>query len=137
MESGFDLTSVRAMAHVSGKKIFTEKIPHFDSLTSVIEAAKFHNIKPYHSGESYDNLLKIFYLLGKYPDVSLFVQTNPGFCCPSLVTEAMKADIQRITGVPIVTITYDGTSESKNELVIPYIKLLKEKKQITGELVLK
>ncbi|HUS87479.1 MAG TPA: acyl-CoA dehydratase activase [Bacteroidales bacterium] len=92
------------------------------------------NIKPFHSGESYDNLLKIFYLLEKYPDVSLFVQTNPGFCCPSLITEAIKSDIQRITKVPIVTITYDGTSESKNGLVIPYIKLLKRKEPVPEEL---
>jgi predicted CoA-substrate-specific enzyme activase len=84
---------------------------------------KLFNIKKLHSGESYDNILKIFYILEKHPDVSLFVQTNPAFCCPSLVTEAMKNEIRRITGVPIVTITYDGTSEFKNDVIVPYMKL--------------
>jgi predicted CoA-substrate-specific enzyme activase len=145
--SGHNLEALGLRAFLSGLKMLEKryykpfekrlgKIHEF-SVRKIEKNLSMFNIKPYHSGESYDNLLKIFYLLGKYPDVSLFVQTNPGFCCPSLVTEAMKAEIQRITGVPIVTITYDGTSESKNELVIPYIKLLKEKKRITGEWVLK
>jgi predicted CoA-substrate-specific enzyme activase len=83
------------------------------------------NIKNLHSGESYDNMLKIFYILQQYPDLSLFIQTNPAFCCPSLVTEAMKNEIRRITGVPIITITYDGTSDFKNDVIVPYLKLAK------------
>jgi predicted CoA-substrate-specific enzyme activase len=79
------------------------------------------NINPYHSGESYENILKIFYLLENYPDISLFVQANPAFCCPSLVTEAMTGEIRSITGVPVVTITYDGTSDYKNDVIIPYL----------------
>ncbi len=90
------------------------------------------NIKNLHSGESYDNLLKIFYLIEKYPDVSLFIQTNPAFCCPSLVTEAMKNEIRRITGVPIVTITYDATSEFKNDVIVPYLKLSPVKQHATS-----
>jgi predicted CoA-substrate-specific enzyme activase len=81
------------------------------------------NIKSLHGGESYDNILKIFFLLDNYSDISLFIQTNPAFCCPSLITEAMKNQIQRITGVPVVTITYDGTSELKNDIIVPYLKL--------------
>jgi len=75
-----------------------------------------------HSGESYDNILKIFYIIENYPDISLFVQTNPAFCCPSLVTEAMTNEIKRITGIPVVTLTYDGTSEYKNDVILPYLK---------------
>ncbi|MFC1892085.1 hypothetical protein ACFLZT_06795 [Thermodesulfobacteriota bacterium] len=71
-----------------------------------------------------DNLLKILYLKKQYPDISLFVQTNPAFCCPSLVTEAMAKDIEKKTGVPIVSITYDGTSTNRNEAVIPYLDFL-------------
>jgi len=67
--------------------------------------------------------LELFNILENQPDVSLFVQTNPAFCCPSLVTEAMKNEIRRITGVPVVTITYDGTSELKNDIIVPYLKL--------------
>lgn len=80
------------------------------------------NINPYHSGESYENILKIFYFMENYPDISLFVQANPAFCCPSLVTEAMTSEITSITGVPVVTITYDGTNDYKNDVIIPYLQ---------------
>jgi predicted nucleotide-binding protein (sugar kinase/HSP70/actin superfamily) len=82
---------------------------------------KKFNITPFHSGESYENILKIFYILENYPDISLFVQTNPAFCCPALVTEAMALEIKRITGIPVVTLTYDGTSGNKNESIISYL----------------
>jgi predicted nucleotide-binding protein (sugar kinase/HSP70/actin superfamily) len=82
--------------------------------------AKF-NITPFHSGESYENILKIFYILENYPDISLFVQTNPAFCCPALVTEAMAREIKRITGIPVVTLTYDGTGGNKNDVVVSYL----------------
>jgi len=74
------------------------------------------------TGESQENILKIFYLIENYPDISLFVQTNPSYCAPSLVTEAMADKIESITGVPIVTIEYDGTGGNKNDDIIPYLK---------------
>ena len=80
------------------------------------------NISPFHSGESYENILKIFYILENYTDISLFVQTNPAFCCPAMVTEAMAQEIRRITGIPVVTVTYDGTSGNKNDIVVSYLK---------------
>jgi hypothetical protein len=49
------------------------------------------------------------------------VQANPAFCCPSLVTEAMTSEIRLLTGVPVVTITYDGTSDYKNDVIIRYL----------------
>ena len=79
------------------------------------------SIDPYHSGESYENILKIFYILENYPDISLFIQTNPAFCCPAMVTEAMAREIRRITGIPVLTVTYDGTSGNKNDAVISYL----------------
>jgi predicted CoA-substrate-specific enzyme activase len=79
------------------------------------------NISLLHGGESYDNILKIFYIKETYPEVSLFVQTNPSFCCPALVTEAMTRRIRELTGVPIVTLTYDGTSNCMNDAIVPYI----------------
>ena len=54
--------------------------------------------------------------------MSLFVQTNPSFCCAALVTEAMTRRIREKTGVPIVTITYDGTSDQMNDVIVPYIQ---------------
>jgi len=80
------------------------------------------NISPLHGGESYDNILKIFYIMENYPRVSLFVQTNPSFCCAALITEAMTRRIREKTGVPIATITYDGTSNQMNDVVVPYIQ---------------
>ena len=80
------------------------------------------NIHPLHSGESYDNILKIFYLIENYPEISLFIQANPSYCCPALVTEAMTSRIREITGVPVVTITYDGTGGRMNDIIVPYIQ---------------
>jgi predicted CoA-substrate-specific enzyme activase len=80
------------------------------------------NVRLEHDGESLDNILKIIHLCDRHPEISLFVQTNPAFCCPALVTEAMGETIERVTGVPVVTLTYDGTGGSKNDLVIPYLQ---------------
>ena len=80
------------------------------------------NISPYNSGESAENILRIFYFLENYSDIKLFVQANPAFCCPSLVTEAMTGEIKNITGIPVVTITYDGTGDFKNDVIIPYLQ---------------
>lgn len=86
-----------------------------------------YNVRIEHTGESMDNLLKIFYIKKHHPDVSLFVQTSPAFCCPSLVTEAMAEEIEKKTGVPIVSITYDGTSSNKNEALVPYLAYLNKR----------
>lgn len=78
-----------------------------------------------HRGESFENILKIHNLVTQHPDIDLFIQTNPSYCCPSLVTEAMAPRIEELTGIPVVTIEYDGTSGFKNEDVIPYLKFRK------------
>jgi predicted nucleotide-binding protein (sugar kinase/HSP70/actin superfamily) len=82
----------------------------------------FHVVSD-HSGESMDNLITIFSLLEQYPDISLFVQANPAFCCAGLITEAMTSHIESVTGVPIVSLIYDGTEKNQNDNLIPYIKL--------------
>ena len=79
-----------------------------------------------------DSILKIHYLTKHYPDISLFVQTNPAFCCPSLVTEAMAREIEKNTEVPVVSVTYDGTSSNKNDVIIPYLKFPR-RRSITRE----
>ncbi len=81
-----------------------------------------YNIIHENIGESMENTLKIHYLTMHYPDLTLFIQTNPAFCCPSMVTEAMKNEIEKITSIPVVSITYDGTGGLKNESVVPYLK---------------
>jgi len=85
-----------------------------------------YNVRLEHHGESWDNLLKIAHLVKEYPDLRLFVQTNPAFCCPSLVTEAMARRIEELTGVPVVTLTYDGTGSVKNDRIVPYLAALRE-----------
>jgi len=85
-----------------------------------------YRVTPQHTGESFDNLLKIHHLIKTHPELALFVQVSPAFCCPSLVTEAMTREIRRHTGVPVVTITYDGTRASKNDVIAPYLHFLRE-----------
>ena len=126
------LTAAQLRLIISGLKFFEEKyyryFEKFIGPLKVINPKKLEkhlarfNINPYNSGESYENILKIFYFLENYPDISLFVQANPAFCCPSLVTEAMTSEIRNITGVPVVTITYDGTSDYKNDVIVPYLQ---------------
>jgi predicted nucleotide-binding protein (sugar kinase/HSP70/actin superfamily) len=81
-----------------------------------------------HEGESAENVLKVLHLLERYPDISLFVQVSPAFCCPALVTEAMTEDIERITGIPVLSITYDGTcadgtGSGGNDVIFPQLAL--------------
>ncbi|HJX71414.1 MAG TPA: hypothetical protein VJ346_05660, partial [Bacteroidales bacterium] len=87
-----------------------------------------------HQGESLENILKIHRLIKQHPDLDLFIQTNPSYCCPSLVTEAMTSRIEELTGVPVVTIEYDGTTGIKNEDVIPYLKYRQKKTVMTTDL---
>ncbi len=81
-----------------------------------------YNVRVEHSGESMDNLLKVFYITRHHPDVALFVQVSPAYCCPSLVTQAMTREIQEKTGVPVVSVTYDGTGGGKNDVILPYLE---------------
>jgi hypothetical protein len=74
-----------------------------------------------HDGESLDNILKILHIVDRHPDIALFVQAGPAFCCPALVTEAMGGEIERVTGVPVVTLTYDGTGAPQNDVLVPYL----------------
>ena len=85
-----------------------------------------YRVTTQHTGESFDNLLKIHHLIDAYPDIALFVQLSPAFCCPSLVTQAMTRELRRRTGVPVVTITYDGTQAPKNDVIAPYLHFLRD-----------
>jgi predicted CoA-substrate-specific enzyme activase len=75
-----------------------------------------------HHGESFDNILKVRHLARRHPDLALFVQASPAFCCPSLVTEAMSRRIEQETGVPVVTLTYDGSTTFQNDRITPYLE---------------
>ena len=130
----FSIFSVKAL--VSTMKMLEKK--YFKYFERVIkEPEHVYNTPPVHilskynvigenSGESMENILKIYYLSKNYPNISLFVQASPAFCCPSIVTEAMKQEIERLTSIPIVSVTYDGTGGIKNESIIPYLKFQKK-----------
>jgi hypothetical protein len=75
-----------------------------------------------HTGESFENLLKVQHLAETRSDIALFVQASPSFCCPSLVTEGMAEVVQELTGVPLVSVTYDGTEGDPNDVVAPYLR---------------
>lgn len=96
-----------------------EPMATFDDPPETVLA--LYGVRIEHTGESLDNLLKVHYIKKHHPDVTLFVQASPAFCCPSLVTEAMARRIEAVTGVPVVPITYDGTGGQKNEAIIPYL----------------
>ena len=85
------------------------------------EAYRYFGIRPEMSGENFDNALKLLKILDEHPDLALFVQAAPAFCCASLVTEGMSKAIENLTGVPVLSITYDGTGAQKNDLVEPYL----------------
>ncbi len=101
-------------------RILNEPETSYDDDPAVI-LARYH-IAPENTGESMDNILKIHYLKKHHSDLSLLVQASPALCCASLITEAMKAKIEEQTGIPVVSVTYDGTGGFKNDKIVPYLK---------------
>jgi predicted nucleotide-binding protein (sugar kinase/HSP70/actin superfamily) len=101
------------------QRILKEPEPVYDE--SPHQILRKYNLRIENNGESMENILKIYYLKKYHPDIALFVQTSPAFCCPSLITEAMAGRIEKVTHTPIVAITYDGTGGNKNEVIIPYL----------------
>ena len=106
------------------QRILHESDPVYDASPQAILSE--YNVSVAHTGEAMDNLLKVFYIVRHHPDVALFVQASPAFCCPSLVTEAMAHEIEKKTGVPMVSVTYDGTGGTKNEVILPYLEYPRE-----------
>jgi len=124
LASGSILTTIQLM-----EKKYTEEFgrllgppPEERQGLEAEEILRKFNVSAYHTGETLDNLLNIFHVLEAHPDLALFVHASPAFCCPGLVTEALGPQIERITGVPMVSVTYDGTDASKNDVIIPYLK---------------
>ncbi|MBN1578265.1 MAG: hypothetical protein JW913_17020 [Chitinispirillaceae bacterium] len=85
-----------------------------------------HSFTIRHSGETSENLLKVYYLKGNYPDLKLIINAYPMFCCPGLISEAIYKQVEKEIGIPIVSISYDGTQTDKNKVVNPYLYFLKE-----------
>jgi predicted CoA-substrate-specific enzyme activase len=116
------------------ERVLKEPDPEYDESPEKILSE--YNIRVENTGESMDNILKIYYIKKHYPDVALFVQTSPAFCCPSLITEAMAKEIEKKTGTPVVSITYDGTGGNKNDIIIPYLRYSSYKRPAPESLIL-
>jgi hypothetical protein len=67
---------------------------------------------------------------GKVPGV--LADVLRGADAASLAGEAMGRDIERTTGVPVVTVTYDGTGSSKSDVVVPFIKYRRSSRALEG-----
>ncbi len=105
--------------HQSANRILNEAPLAYDQPLPDLLAR--YNLSLKHEGETAQNVLKVFSLLKSYPDLRLFVHVNPIFCCPGLVSEAIFKTVEKDTGVPIVSITYDGTTTEKNAMLAPYM----------------
>lgn len=99
------------------------EMEYTDSFEQVLDE---YGVLPEHTGESMDNLLKIHYITKEHPDLALFVQTNPSYCCPGLVTEAMASAIEKKTGVPVLSLTYDALGGNKNQMIVPFLAYSKK-----------
>ena len=123
MSNGALLVAMQAMEKqyykyfepILSKSAFTIK----DSYDKILPE---YGILQEHTGESMDNILKIHHIINEYPDLKLLVQTNPGFCCPGLITEAMAQKLEAKINVPIVSITYDVSGGNKNSVIIPFLQ---------------
>ena len=130
----FSLISNKAMLaamKTMEKKYYPYFTPFFRE-TELKVTASYENIleeygiRPEHTGESMDNLLKIHYIVNEHPDLALLIGANPAFCCPGMVTEAMAEQIEKKINVPIVSITYDLSGGNKNKVVVPFLKYLRQ-----------
>jgi hypothetical protein len=99
--------------------ILDEGFPTFEN--TILEPLKQYSISLRHSGETAQNIVKIYCMLHHYPDISLFIHVNPIFCCAGLVSESIFKRVEKEIGVPIVSIVYDGTMREKNDLLAPYL----------------
>ncbi len=114
------LTTLERWYYRHFERALGEPMPRYDE--NAEDILKRFGVRVDHEGESQDNLLKTWYLSRRYPDLTLFVQLNPGFCCAGKVTEAMTRRITEVTGVPVLSLTYDGTGGFKNDAILPYLR---------------
>jgi len=125
----FSVAGIRLLAEVleaserrfyqAGRSLLQEEFPTFDD--AIFDCLKKYHVTLGHGGETAQNILKIFSLLRHYPDIALFIHVNPLFCCPALVSEALFKTIEKDIGIPVVSLTYDGTTAQRNESLAPYL----------------
>ena len=110
-------------------KVLHEEFPTYNE--SIFEYSKKYDLSIVHGGETSQNVIKIYSQLEHNPDIKLFIHVNPIFCCPGLVSESIFKKIENDINIPIVSLTYDGTTTNKNEVLAPYIHyILKNTDQV-------
>ncbi|MGA1874125.1 MAG: acyl-CoA dehydratase activase [bacterium] len=117
------------MLSVFSRKLSTLAEPILDGhsfgpVRDPMEYLTRHFLSIRHEGETSENLLKVYYLREKYPGLRLMINVNPIFCCPGLISEAIYKKVEKEIGLPIVSITYDGTRKDKNRILNPYLYFL-------------
>ncbi|MBI5186162.1 MAG: hypothetical protein HZA01_10620 [Nitrospinae bacterium] len=63
--------------------------------------------------------------------MKFIINVNPIFCCPGLISEALYKKLEKEIGIPIVSITYDGTRADKNKALKPYLHFAVQIKPIS------
>jgi predicted nucleotide-binding protein (sugar kinase/HSP70/actin superfamily) len=109
--------------HAIAQPIISDQFIGFDkNITGYLHK---HSFTVKHGGETSENLLKVYYLMENYPELKLIVNVNPIFCCPGLISEAIYKKVEKDIGIPIISITYDGTLTDKNKILNPYLYFMK------------
>ncbi|MEJ2054314.1 MAG: acyl-CoA dehydratase activase-related protein, partial [Calditrichaceae bacterium] len=116
------------------KNILDEKFPKLDD--TILLPLKEYNMSLRHGGETAQNIIKIYSMLRHYPDISMFIHVNPLFCCPGLVSESIFKQVEKKTGIPIISIVYDGTMNNKNDLLAPYLYYIRQSLMREGNIKL-
>ena len=120
------------------KNIIEEEFPSLDD--TILLPLKEYNLSIRHGGETAQNIIKIYSMIKHYPDISMFIHVNPLFCCPGLVSESIFKRVEKTTGIPIISIIYDGTMSNKNDLLAPHLyyiqQSLNKKNHVNSEVVI-
>ena len=106
------------------EKVIQESFPPLND--KIFDVLQDYDLILDHGGETAQNILKVFALMEHYQDLSLFIHVNPIFCCPGLVSESIFKKVEKDIGIPIISITYDGTTTRRNDILAPYIHYLKQ-----------
>lgn len=100
-------------------KVIKEDFPVYDE--ELINQLDRYNISLAHGGETAQNVLKILSLVRDFPDLQMIIHVNPIFCCPGMVSESLFKKIEQDIRIPIISLTYDGTTTNKNDRLTPYL----------------
>ncbi|KAA3612648.1 MAG: hypothetical protein DWQ05_18535 [Calditrichaeota bacterium] len=105
--------------------VLREKFPVYDQ--TILDQLKKYKISLSHGGETAQNIIKIFSILQHETNISMIIHVNPIFCCAGMISEAFFNAIEKDIGIPIISITYDGTSSKRNDMLKPYLHFIKNK----------